>query len=130
MTDMQGEMQKVLRATPEALQLWGELTAIGQRDYITWVNSAKLEKTRASRLARIPSMLVSGKKRPCCYAVVPLSLYTAINANPKAKIEWRKCTADQKRDFTDWVSEVCDTKVRAERVQSVCEKLLAGKFKM
>ena len=32
-------------------------------------------------------MLVSGKRRPCCYAIVPMNLYKALAANPKAKAQ-------------------------------------------
>lgn len=56
-----------LEASPEALKNWNNTTTIARIDWIHWVDSAKQEKTRLSRVADACQMLASGKKRVCCF---------------------------------------------------------------
>jgi hypothetical protein len=37
-------------------------------------------------------MLAAGKRRPCCYSIVPLNLHKALVAAPKAKAQWHDLT--------------------------------------
>src|SRR5439155_16355938 len=78
------DFRKALAATPTAKAQWRDLTPIARRDFISWIDSAKQPETRRRRIERAGSMLAAGKRRPCCYSIVSLNLYTALAATPKA----------------------------------------------
>ena len=63
------DLRAALTAAHEAKTLWKELTAIGRRDWIRWVESAKTPQTRARRVRRTIEQLSEGKRRPCCVNV-------------------------------------------------------------
>jgi uncharacterized protein YdeI (YjbR/CyaY-like superfamily) len=121
------DLRKVLAASPKAKVTWEELTPIGRRDFISWIESAKQPETRARRVESVPSRLASGKRRPCCYALVPMNLYKALAANPKAKAQWKSLSPDAKRDFNDWISAATSPDVRTQRTDKACAMLAAGK---
>src|SRR5213594_3087262 len=77
-----------LAATPMAKAQWRDLTPIERRDFISWMDSAKQPETRRRRIEKACSMLMAGKRRPCCYSIVSFNLYTALAATPKAKAQW------------------------------------------
>lgn len=116
-------IEKSLRNDPKVLVIWKNLTPIGRRDFASWVSSAKRLETQQKRQDRIGDMLLSGKRRPCCYALVPMNLYKALGSDKKAKVGWRCLTAEEKRDWVDWVESVTDAEMRAVRIQQVCAKL-------
>lgn len=118
---------EVLRAKPKAQTLWNDLTPISRRDFISWIESAKQEETRKRRVSVAIDKLLSGQRRPCCYAVVPMDLYKALGENPKAKAQWKTLSADSKRDFSDWVEKAKDSNEKALRVNKSCALLAAGK---
>lgn len=64
-----GDLRVVLTASHDAKTLWEELTAIGRRDWIRWIDSARTPETRARRITRTVEQLSSGKRRPCCVNV-------------------------------------------------------------
>ncbi len=72
-------------------------------------------------------MLVTGKRRPCCYAVVPLNLYQALNATPKAKAQWSDLTAVARRKFISWIESAAESATRKRRIEKACTMLEAGK---
>ncbi len=123
MDSLPADLRKALTAKTKTQ--WDALTEIARRDFISWINDAKQAETRASRIKRVPSMLASGKRRPCCFAVVPMHFYKALGTNPKAKAQWTTLTAMEKRDFTDWVDQ--DKELRDKRVEEACAKLVAKK---
>jgi hypothetical protein len=49
--------------------LWDDLTTMGRRDWVHWVESAKQPETRARRVTRTVEQLSSGKRRACCVNV-------------------------------------------------------------
>ncbi len=61
------DFQEALAALPEAMATWEATTTIARVDWIHWVESAKQEKTRKSRVVNACDMLASGKKRVCCF---------------------------------------------------------------
>lgn len=105
---------------------WNDLTPIARRDFISWAESAQQEKTRKSRIARIPSMLKAGKRRPCCYALVPMNLYKALAGTPKAKVVWKDLTPDERRDFVSWIDSQKEKEARRDRVEKAVLMLAAG----
>jgi Bacteriocin-protection, YdeI or OmpD-Associated len=67
------DLRKVLAAAPAAKAAWSDLTPIARRDFISWIDGAKQAETRARRIERTCSMMLEGKRRPCCFSIVPLS---------------------------------------------------------
>jgi hypothetical protein len=68
------DLRVALAASQEAKALWKELTSLGRRDWIRWINSAKKPETRARRVTRTVEQLSSGKRRPCCVNVYEFML--------------------------------------------------------
>lgn len=117
------DLAAALAAVPAASSAWEALTEIGQRDFVGWINEAKQAETRARRIERCLENLQKGKKRPCCYAVVPMDLYKALGENPAAKLAWSKLSANEKRDVTEWVESSPDKPTRKARIQEGCLNL-------
>ena len=121
------DLRKVLAASARAKAQWSDLTPIARRDFISWIESAKQPETRKRRVESIPSRLASGKRRPCCYALVPINLHKAIGSLPKAKAQWKDLTANERRDFVDWIDSAKESDMRTQRIEKVCVMLLSGK---
>ncbi len=121
------DLRKALAATPSVEAVWKGLTPLARRDFMTWIDGAKQPETRRRRIARTPNMLAKGKRRPCCYAVVPMSLYKALAATPKAKAKWSSLTPTERRDFVSWIDEAKEPEARGLRIDKVCVMLAAGK---
>ncbi|MDQ3625637.1 MAG: YdeI/OmpD-associated family protein [Verrucomicrobiota bacterium] len=62
------------------------------------MDSAKQAETRTRRIEKACSMLVTGKRRPCCYSIMSSDLYTALAAQPKAKAQWSDLTSTERRE--------------------------------
>jgi len=120
------DLLEALAGNPKAETAWKDLTAIGRRDFISWISTAKKEETRKKRVLVAIDKLVKGQRRPCCYAVVPMDLYRALGDNPDAKAQWSKLSADEKRDFSDWVESSPDKPTRKDRVSQACTLVLKG----
>ena len=69
-----GDLRVALTVSHEAKTLWKDLTPIGRRDWIRWIDSAKRPETRARRVTRTVEQLSSGKRRPCCVNVYEFML--------------------------------------------------------
>jgi hypothetical protein len=63
-----------LTASHEAKTLWEDLTTMGRRDWVRWIESAKQPETRARRVTRTVEQLSSGKRRACCVNVYEFML--------------------------------------------------------
>jgi uncharacterized protein YdeI (YjbR/CyaY-like superfamily) len=118
---------KALAADPVAKAKWNDLTPIGRRDFISWLDSAKQPETRKRRIEKACSMLTAGKRRPCCYSVASFDLYTALNASPMAKARWRELTPIERRDFIDWMDSAKEPEAHRRRIGKACEMIAAGK---
>jgi uncharacterized protein YdeI (YjbR/CyaY-like superfamily) len=127
METVPADLKKALAANAKALALWKGLTPIARRDFASWITRAKQEETRKRRVGRVADMLLSGKRRPCCYAVVPMGLYAALAKAPRANKRWKELTPDERRDFNDWVNAAKGSKEEAERIRKACALLAAGK---
>ena len=126
-TEIPADLRKVLASAPKADDIWKDLTPIARRDFISWIDSAKQAETRKRRVGSVPSRLLSGKRRPCCYAIVPMNLYKALDADPKAKSKWKILPPERRRDFTDWISSARDKDEAAVRIVKACGAIAAGK---
>ena len=121
------DLRKALEAAPLSKTQWRSLTPIARRDFISWIDSAKQPETRRRRIESIPSRLASGKRRPCCFAVVPMNLYKALGANPKAKAQWKDLTPIARRYFISLIDSAKESDTRKRRIERVCVMLAAGK---
>jgi len=124
------DLRKVLSAAPVAKAQWMELTPIGRRDFISWIDSAKQAETRKRRIESLPSRLAAGKRRPCCFSVVPFDLHKALAAAPKAKAQWSGLESMARRDFIDWINSAEEPEARKRRIKETCAKLAAGKQRL
>lgn len=121
------DLHRALATGPEARAAWKTLTFIARRDFMSWIDSAKQAETRARRIERACENLASGKRRPCCYAVVPMDFYKALWAVPTAKARWSDLTPTERRDFTDWIDSNKEREARKGRIEQACALLAAGK---
>ncbi len=126
-TKVPADLRKALSANPIAKAAWDDITPIARRDFITWIESAKQPETCARRVMVTCDKLASGKRRPCCYAVVPMGLYKALGENPKAKATWSKLNPNERRDISDWVEEQTTKSEKDKRIEKVCILLASGK---
>lgn len=62
-----GDLRQALKASPEALAVWKDITPVARRDWIHWITSGKKAETRVKRIATACDMLASGKRRACCF---------------------------------------------------------------
>jgi uncharacterized protein YdeI (YjbR/CyaY-like superfamily) len=54
-----------LKANPKAKTQWSELTSIGRRDFISWMDSAKQKpEAHKRRIEQACALLAAGKRRP------------------------------------------------------------------
>jgi uncharacterized protein YdeI (YjbR/CyaY-like superfamily) len=121
------DLGKALAANSRAETKWKDLTPIARRDFISWIDSAKQQETRKRRIERACSMLIAGKRRPCCYSIVSFNLFTALSANPKAKAQWSDLTPIERRSFSDWTNSAKQPEEHKRRIEKVCAMLVAGK---
>jgi hypothetical protein len=68
------DLRVAFGSSDKAKTLWEDLTAIGRRDWIRWIESAKTTGTRARRVRRTVEQLSSGRRRPCCVNVYEFML--------------------------------------------------------
>ena len=120
------DLREALASAPAAQAVWMNITPIARRDWISWIESAKQPETRTRRIEKTRSKLASGKRRPCCYALVPMNLYKALAARPKAKAYWKDLTPDERRDFVDWIDSAKQPEARGLRIEEACVMLAAG----
>ncbi len=121
------DLHKALASNSKVKAKWEDLTPIARRDFMSWIESAKQPETRKRRVDSIGDRLLSGKRRPCCYAIVPMNLYKALDTNPKAKTHWKALTPDDRRDFTDWIEAAKQPAERQKRIEKAGVLLAAGK---
>jgi len=124
---MPTDLRKALAAAPMAKALWGDLTPIARMDFVSWIDAAKQPETRRRRIERACDMLVSGKRRPCCYSIVPLDFHNALAAAPNAKTQWSALTSTARRDLLRAIETEKQPESRRRRIEKVCTRLAARK---
>ena len=124
---MPTDLGKALAGDPKAKTKWSDLTPIARRDFISWIDSAKQLETRKRRIERACSMLVAGKRRPCCYSIVSFNLYTALAATPKAKAQWSDLSSIERREFISWMDADKEPQAHKRRIEKACSMLAAGR---
>lgn len=63
------DLKVAFTTSHEAKTLWNDLTTMGRRDWVRWIESAKQPETRTRRVTRTVEQLSSGKRRACCVNV-------------------------------------------------------------
>jgi uncharacterized protein YdeI (YjbR/CyaY-like superfamily) len=121
------DLRKALAAAPLVEAVWKGLTPMARADFIIWINAARQPETRKNRIERTCSMLTAGKRRPCCFTIVPTKLYKALEANPKAKAQWKNLNSTARRDFVIWIDSAKDRDKNTARIQQACALLVASK---
>jgi uncharacterized protein YdeI (YjbR/CyaY-like superfamily) len=123
------DLREVLAAAPMAKAQWMDLTPIARRDFISWIDSAKQPETRKRRVESLPSRLAAGKRRPCCFSVLPFDLHKALASTPRAKAQWSDLDSVARRDFIEWIGSATEAETRKRRIQETCIALAAGKHR-
>jgi uncharacterized protein YdeI (YjbR/CyaY-like superfamily) len=126
-TKIPTDLRKSLSSASKANSEWQNLTPIAQRDFVRWIEGAKQPETRKRRVDRACSMLSAGKRRPCCYSIVPMDLYKALGANPKAKATWKTLTPTERRDLVSWIEKAKNSEENKKRIEKASEILASGK---
>lgn len=62
------DLRQALTSKPEVFSLWKDITPLARNEWICWVVSAKKKETRDRRIKVGISKLLSGMRRPCCWA--------------------------------------------------------------
>lgn len=65
------DLHKMIEASKELKNTWEGLTPLGRNEFICWIESAKKIETREQRIRRACEEVLSGKRRPCCWAGCP-----------------------------------------------------------
>src|SRR5271166_3725404 len=110
------DLRKALAAALAAKAQWDDLTPIARWDFISWIDSAKQPETRRRRIERACAMLAAGKRRPCCFSIVPLDLHNALAVTPMAKTRWSDLTPTARRGFISWIESAKQRDARRRRI--------------
>lgn len=65
------DLQKIIESSESLKNNWGTITPLAKNEWICWITSAKKKETRLKRLERAKIDILSGKRRPCCWAGCP-----------------------------------------------------------
>ena len=65
--EVPADLINAVTAVEQVTELWESLTPIARNEFLCWIEDAKQEKTRISRINRAVEELLEGQKRPCCW---------------------------------------------------------------
>lgn len=65
------DLRKALTSSADVLEQWQDLTPLARNEWICWVVTNKKPETRLNHIKRIRTELLTGKRRPCCWAGCP-----------------------------------------------------------
>lgn len=61
------DLEKALRTSPKAQELWKEITPLARWDWVRWIRAVKTEETRQKHIEVALDKLNKGMRRPCCF---------------------------------------------------------------
>ncbi|CAN5227442.1 YdeI/OmpD-associated family protein [soil metagenome] len=61
------DLKKALATSPEAENLWDEITPSARWDWIRWIRAVKTPETREKHIEVALDKLNKGMRRPCCF---------------------------------------------------------------
>jgi uncharacterized protein YdeI (YjbR/CyaY-like superfamily) len=62
------DLKEAIESNKKVLDIWNTLTPIARNEWICWTISVKKQETREKHIKRVLGDLISGKRRPCCWA--------------------------------------------------------------
>ena len=62
------DIKNTLLSNSKVKDLWNDITPLARNEWICWIESAKKIETKDRRLGIMKDKLLSGEKRPCCWA--------------------------------------------------------------
>ena len=62
------DMRAMIVASEKVRALWEDITPLARNEWICWVEDAKKQETREKRIRVGKSKMLSGMRRPCCWA--------------------------------------------------------------
>ena len=62
------DIKNTLLSNSKVKDLWNDITPLARNEWICWIESAKKIETKNRRLGIMKDKLLSGEKRPCCWA--------------------------------------------------------------
>ena len=62
------DLKKILVSNKAMHIAWEDITPLAWNEWLCWIESAKKSETRSHRIERVRTSLMSGKRRPCCWA--------------------------------------------------------------
>lgn len=125
--DVPADLRKALASAPEAKAIWSDLTPIARMDFVSWIEAAKQAETRIRRVERTCDMLEKGKRRPCCFSIVPLDFHNALAAAPAAKAQWSGLSSTARRVLLRSIEAGKEPDSRERRIEKACMQLAARK---
>lgn len=69
--DLPEDFEIALTTSPKALATWRDITPLARNEWICWIESAKMAKTRHKRIDWGCENLGAGQRRPCCWPGCP-----------------------------------------------------------
>lgn len=121
------DLKKALGAKPLVEAVWDSLTPLARWDFIIWINQTREPLTRKRRIQKTVSLLTAGKRRPCCFTIMPADFYKALWKNPKAKNKWQELGPVARRNLVTWIDSAKQGELTKERANQACELLVSGK---
>ncbi len=65
--EIPADMEKALKNSPKAYELWKDTTPLAHWDWVRWVRAVKTEDTRKKHIEVMLDKLNKGMRRPCCF---------------------------------------------------------------
>ena len=62
------DLREVLLSDSKMFAVWEDITPLARNEWICWIEEAKQQETRERRIRVGRSKLLSGMRRPCCWA--------------------------------------------------------------
>jgi hypothetical protein len=65
------DLKQKLSSDESVIERWNDLTPLARNEWICWTVTTKKPETRQNHIDRTMTELLSGKRRPCCWAGCP-----------------------------------------------------------
>ena len=65
------DVREMIKDSTKIQEIWEDITPLARNEWICWMTSAKQEETRKKRIEVGKSKMLSGMRRPCCWAGCP-----------------------------------------------------------
>lgn len=65
--EVPADFAEALGDAPDSAETWRDITPMARWEWVRWINSTRVVKTRERRIEVGLSKLEAGKRRPCCF---------------------------------------------------------------